>query len=248
MRAYVLRTNDKALSKPITDDDKLRQAIASRMRPFEDPFRLREHGDAPGPWLKRAPAIDRVTAKTLHGAVGLAIELRNKAGKGIVSRVIDVRVPSSITNANEKVDRWFLGLDSNCGPGILNLGCTVCKSIGSTSSRSQHSPWTPLSTTQAKAAGFSSASVSDEGNAGDAAHSGGRAAMKKMWEWSLANRDDLGIVNLIHWPIGSPTPLIWNEAGGIHVYDVPPGGSNHSDHVHADFSPSRPFGNSNPGC
>jgi hypothetical protein len=248
VRAYTVKTNDKKPSSPIAEDEKLRPSIASRMRPFNDPFRLREHGDLPGPWLKRSDAIDRITAKTLHGAVGLATDLRNKAGKGVMVRVIDVRVPSSITNANEKVDAWFLGLDTNCGPGILNLGCTVCKSIGSTGTRSQHSPWSQLSATQAKAAGFSSASVTDEGNAGDAAHSGGRTAMKKMWEWSYANREDLGIVNLIHWPIGSPTPLIWNEAGGIHVYNTPPGGSNHSDHVHADFEPSRPSGTSSAAC
>lgn len=72
--------------------------------------------------------------------------------------------------------------------------------------------------------------------------------MTAMWEWSLDRKESLEIVNLIHWPLGSDYPLIWNAAGGVHRYDVPPGGSTHDNHVHADFVPSRPYDGSVKAC
>jgi hypothetical protein len=248
MRAYGIKTNDKPFSKPITEDEKLRRAIATRLRPMEGPFRLREHGDPPGVWLPRDVAVDRITARTLHGPIGLATECRNGQGKGVLVRVMDVVVPSSVTNGNEKVDTWVWALNTEFNPGVLNYGVTVCKHIGSTGYRSQHTPWTQLSGSVSKAQGFSQPAVSDEGNAGDMAHAKGRVTMKKMWEFSLANRAELDICNLIHWPSGSPYPLIWNAGGGVHRYDVPYGGSDHSDHVHADFNPNRPYGGSVAAC
>lgn len=246
MRAYTFKTNDKPPSKPVGSDSGVRKAIASRLRPFDAPFRLRRHGDSPGPWRQREEAVDKATAAVLHGAVGLALEVRNKAGKGILCRVVDVVTPASVTTGNEKVDEWFHVLQAEFSPGLINVGALVCKSIGSTSTPSQHSNWGPLSSSTAKSNRFSSGASSAGGNAIDIAHS--RAVMKKIWEFGLAHADDFDICNLIHWPLGSPTPLIWNEGGGVHVYNVPSGGSNHSDHVHADFNPGRPFDGSSLHC
>jgi hypothetical protein len=246
LRAYTFKTNDKTPSKPVTSDDDVRKNISSRLRAFEGPFRLRRHSDTAGPWRERADAVDKANAAILHGAVGLAVEVRNKAQKGVLCRVVDVITPASVTTGNEKVDEWFQVLAAEFSPGLINVGALVCKTIGSTSTPSQHSNWSAMSTSDARSFRFTSGASSAGGNAIDIAHS--RTTMKKIWEFGLDHHNDFDICNLIHWPLGSPTPLIWNEGGGIHVYDVPSGGSNHSDHVHCDFNPTRPTGSSHSAC
>lgn len=247
MRAVILRTNDKPPSKPILDDS-WRKNLAARLRPFEDPFTLHPWGKPEGPPRGRGEAVDRAFKQSSHAGTGFVLAVLNKNDKGVLIRVADVVVPASATDANEKVDRWFIGLRDEFSPGLLNYGCTVCKWIGNTGTPSQHNPWTELSAAVAKAQGFTSAEVSDFGNAGDMAHSSGQRVMTQMWEWSLENKDDLEIQNLIHWPLGSSYPLIWNPENGVHRYVVPSGGSTHDNHVHADFRPGRPFATSTKAC
>lgn len=248
MRAWQVRTGDRPPSAPITDEGDLRKAIAGRLSQFDDPFTLHPWGKPEGPPRKRSDAVDRAFAQSTHAQTGFVLGVRNSKGKGILIRVLDIVVPASATDANEKVDRWFVMMRSRFSPGLLNLGATVCKSIGSTSTPSQHNPWSELSAPQAKAQAFSSAGVSDRGNAADLSHSGGRAVMKRMWSATLDARVELEVQNVIHWPLGEPYPLIWNPARGIHRYVIPRGGSTHDNHVHADFAPSRPYGASHIAC
>lgn len=138
MRAVVLRTGDKPPSKPIMDEAALRKSMASRLRPFTPPFTLHPWGRPEGPPRGRGEAVARAFKSATHAGTGYVVAVLNEAGKGILVRVVDVVVPASVTDANEKVDRWFVGLRDEFSPGLLNLGCTVCKFVGTTSTPSQH--------------------------------------------------------------------------------------------------------------
>lgn len=241
-RAVTLKTNDRPPSKPIFDEAEIRKGIASRLKPFDDPFTLHIWGEAEGPPRKRADAVLRTFKAVTHGPIGLQLATKNKAEKGILSHVVDIMTPASVTNGNEKVDEWFFALMHEFG-GLINLGVTVNKNIGSTGTISQHHDWTEESIASAKADNFSSAAVSDGGNAADIGHAT-RQTMSSMFYWTLDRVAQFEIQNLIHWPIGKPYPLIWNPENGLHRYDVPSGGDNHAYHLHGDFRHSRPWGGS----
>ncbi len=246
MRAYTAKTGDRPPSKPIYQDADLRKTMSARLRPFSGPFTIHVWGKPEGPPRERADAVERGYKIATHAGTGLGLAIMNAADKGILVRVIDVATPASVTNGNEKVDAFYFAVVKQFSPGVQNLGATVNKTIGSTGTLSQHHDWTEEDDGNSwKLDGFSSIYVSDGGNAIDVAHAS-RATMRDIWNVGLLRHAEFDIQNLIHWPLGSPYPLIWNPENGAHRYDVPPGGSNHADHVHADFIHSRPWGGSTP--
>ena len=236
MIAYRFRTNRKGeMGEGVLAQDMARE-LRRRLLLIRGRLALKEGKDR-GPFRPRKDAIHRyVVQMTGETEPGRVMRLVNERRKFVEGRVIEVDVTD--TTGNELVDNFFTALRLRYGPP-QNLGAAVCKTIGSTSTKSQHRRWKAISTW--KKYGFSKMAASAGGNAIDWAFTS-RARLDESFYWAITVADEYQLQNIIHWPEDSKVPLIWNPSGGLHTYSIPSGGSDHKGHGHADFRPTRASG------
>jgi len=228
VRRYVLKKPDGEVTGP-TRLGMLMIRVKLRARKMSPPFSV--NGGEPEP---RKTAVDGFEAALRRAHVGEFQRLDGGGNAAIRAKPVHLKVKILQTNGNWKIDRYFGSMVSQFGR--LNVyGVTVCKSIGTTSTPSQHCDWPPLDDWRKH--GFPNKSSSAGGNAIDL--NADKRTMKAMFHRSIHDAKELDTENVIHWPYDSPHPLIWNPEQGIHQYVIPPGGSNHKSHVHWDASPTR---------
>lgn len=245
MIALRLRNNEKSweTSEVVLVQD-LESAYRSRMRLMKGPFTALVHHKPQGPPKVKPEAIHTAVTLLTHAhQAGYVLVLKNDRGRGVTARTEDLGTAS--TTGNFLADQFFAWLGTEYGAGLVNIGAMVCKSIGSTSTPSQHSDWATLP--NYKLYGFPSRKSSGGGNAIDwyFLWDGRYEATRtdEAFYTAIHNAEPLGIQNIIHWPVTSRVPLIWNPERGMHTYDVPLGGNDHRTHGHTDFRPSRTSGN-----
>ena len=231
IRRYVLERPNGTPNDPLRLGTVMLR-VKLRIRALSGPFSV-NGGDA----VTRSTAIERFEHALRQAKIGEFVRVSDSKQRVIRAKPVQLKVSVLPTNGNWKVDRYFGYMHSQYGR--LNiLGATVCKTIGTTSTPSQHSDWPPLSNW--KQAGFPGRESSAGGNAIDLAAD--KRTMKAMFYKAIDQAKELDVENVIHWPYDSNRPLIWNPEQGIHTYDIPPGGSDHKGHTHADFQPKRTGG------
>lgn len=185
-----------------------------------------------GPSKSRDAVIGRVVNwARMVGEAGQVSYVKSLAD-GTVYAVRSVRYPvPDVTNGNSKVDLLVFVAKNEGFEQLESWGVTVCKNIGSTGTKSQHTNWAP--TRSWKSYGYASYEGSAGGNAIDV-HFDSFTRMEEFADWCVRNFDRLDIQTIIwNMRVYTADRRYW------HTYNVPPGGSTHRDHVHVDFRPSR---------
>lgn len=122
---------------PNAEDELMAKALR-RLKPLEDPFRLRLRGQEPGTRRPRHKAAEHWTAALLDGPVGRVARLFNEDGKGIVGRIVDVDPQPADTIGSPGVD-LIVGLLFDLFPGQWeNWGIYNFRRIDGSSSWSDH--------------------------------------------------------------------------------------------------------------
>lgn len=211
--------------------DGLRKALRNRIRD-DGRYRFKPEGGKWGPVKSRSDVIGRVVAWAADVTeAGHRVYIRN-VDTGTVWVVRSVRYPiPDKTNGNSKVDLLVFIANREGFSDLESWGVTVCRNIGSTSTKSQHTNWAP--TRSWKSMGYSSYEGSAGGNAIDV-HFDSFRRMDEFAKWCVRNMDRFDIQTVI-WNL----QVITADRRYWRTYNVPPGGSTHKDHVHVDFRPSR---------
>src|SRR3972149_2282993 len=152
---YRFRTNDKDWSDIVFEED-VRRTWASRLRSFDGPFHQRTHGERFGPYRPLKDAVNKADHDLTQSDVGFLLFVANKAGKGVRGRRIEYEIKLADTTGNANIDLLFTDILQNFNPGVQNMGAQVCKTVGTTSTPSQHSAWSGLTSTVARQYGFAS--------------------------------------------------------------------------------------------
>jgi len=233
---FRLRAPDGSVSEPLTRAGYLLRAGA-RMRKAHGPYQVGVKNRDLGPRKGLPRAIASLGRVAREAEVGEVVLVHPAAGPDIEARKVQIRQKVWQTSGNAKVDRFATIAAAHFGP-LENDGALVCKTIGSTSTPSQHSDWPTLAAKLARKFGFGSAADSAGANAIDL-FTGDRKTQTACFYWTIDQADEFGVANAIFWPPESPHPLIWNREHGLHEYEIPPGGSDHRFHQHTDFLPTR---------
>jgi hypothetical protein len=138
MKAVRLKRPNGTWSPPIFDETPLRRSVAARTRPLDGPFTLAEPGVGAGPPRPKGDAIEHFTHRLWTGQVGLHLQMRNEADKGVHGRVVDVEPKPADTTGSPGVDLVVGLLNAQFSGQWEQWGIYVFKQIAGSSTYSDH--------------------------------------------------------------------------------------------------------------